>query len=143
MATPFNSIYERFYNKISDYSFLNLQQSELEEILEKYLLSSLVKFKKCKKNLSNRDHNLKQFNEDLTDEEQEILATLLCIEYLTSQLITSDLLKPKLGTRDWNLYSQANHIKEIRAIRDTIKTEANQMMIRYSYTENSLDGLKW
>lgn len=129
------------YNKISDYSFLNLTQNEVEDILESYLLSSIVKFKKCKKDLSNRDQALKQFNEDLTDEEKEILATLMCVEYLTPKLITSELLKQKLSTKDYQLYSQANQIKEIREVRDKMKSEANQMMISYSYSENSLDDL--
>ncbi|WP_241739360.1 hypothetical protein [Anoxybacillus flavithermus] len=141
MATPFSEIYDRVYNKISDYSFLNLTQNEVEDILESYLLSSIVKFKKCKKDLSNRDQALKQFNEDLTDEEKEILATLMCVEYLTPKLITSELLKQKLSTKDYQLYSQANQIKEIREVRDKMKSEANQMMISYSYSENSLDDL--
>ncbi|OAO82585.1 hypothetical protein [Anoxybacillus flavithermus] len=141
MATPFSEIYGRVYNKISDYSFLNLTQNEVEDILESYLLSSIVKFKKCKKDLSNRDQALKQFNEDLTDEEKEILATLMCVEYLTPKLITSELLKQKLSTKDYQLYSQANQIKEIREVRDKMKSEANQMMISYSYSENSLDDL--
>lgn len=141
MATPFSEIYDRVYNKISDYSFLNLTQNEVEDILESYLLSSIVKFKKCKKDLSNRDQTLKQFNEDLTDEEKEILATLMCVEYLTPKLITSDLLQQRLSTKDYQLYSQANQIKEIREVRDKMKSEANQMMIRYSYSENSLDDL--
>lgn len=141
MATPFSEIYDRVYNKISDYSFLNLTQNEVEDILESYLISSIVKFKKCKKDLSNRDQTLKQFNEDLSDEEKEILATLMCVEYLTPKLITSDLLQQRLSTNDWNLYSQANHIKEIRELRDEMKSEANQMMISYSYSENSLDDL--
>lgn len=141
MATPFSEIYDRVYNKISDYSFLNLTQNEVEDILESYLLSSIVKFKKCKKDLSNRDQALKQFNEDLTDEEKEILSTLMCVEYLTPKLITSELLKQKLSTKDYQLYSQANQIKEIREVRDKMKSEANQMMISYSYSENSLDDL--
>lgn len=141
MATPFSEIYDRVYNKISDYSFLNLTQNEVEDILESYLLSSIVKFKKCKKDLSNRDQALKQFNEDLTDEEKEILATLMCVEYLTPKLITSELLKQKLSTKDYQLYSQANQIKEIREVRNKMKSEANQMMISYSYSENSLDDL--
>lgn len=139
MATPFNEVYERVYNKISDYSFTKLTQDEVEDVLESFLLSALVKFKTCKKDLSNRDLTLKQFNEDLTDEEKEILATLICVEYLTPKLITDELLQQRLSTKDYNLYSQANQIKEIRELRDKFKSEANQMMINYSYSKKSLD----
>lgn len=139
MATPFKEIYDRVYNKISDYSFTKLTQDEVEDVLESFLLSALVKFKTCKKDLSNRDLTLKQFNEDLTDEEKEILATLICVEYLTPKLITDELLQQRLSTKDYNLYSQANQIKEIRELRDKFKSEANQMMINYSYSKKSLD----
>ena len=139
MATPFKEIYDRVYNKISDYSFTKLTQDEVEDVLESFLLSALVKFKTCKKDLSNRDLTLKQFNEDLTDEEKEILATLICVEYLTPKLITDELLQQRLSTKDYNLYSQANQIKEIRELREKFKSEANQMMINYSYSKKSLD----
>ena len=139
MATPFKEVYNKVYNKISDYSFTKLTQDEVEDVLESFLLSALVKFKTCKKDLSNRDLTLKQFNEDLTDEEKEILATLICVEYLTPKLITDELLQQRLSTKDYNLYSQANQIKEIRELRDKFKSEANQMMISYSYSEKSLD----
>jgi len=139
MATPFKEVYNKVYNKISDYSFTKLTQDEVEDVLESFLLSALVKFKTCKKDLSNRDLTLKQFNEDLTDEEKEILATLICVEYLTPKLITDELLQQRLSTKDYNLYSQANQIKEIRELRDKFKSEANQMMISYSYSKKSLD----
>lgn len=139
MATPFKEVYNKVYNKISDYSFTKLTQDEVEDVLESFLLSALVKFKTCKKDLSNRDLTLKQFNEDLTDEEKEILATLICVEYLTPKLITDELLQQRLSTKDYNLYSQANQIKEIRELRDKFKSEANQMMINYSYSKKSLD----
>lgn len=139
MATPFKEIYDRVYNKISDYSFTKLTQDEVEDVLESFLLSALVKFKTCKKDLSNRNLTLKQFNEDLTDEEKEILAILICVEYLTPKLITDELLQQRLSTKDYNLYSQANQIKEIRKLRDKFKSEANQMMINYSYSKKSLD----
>ena len=139
MATPFKEVYNKVYNKISDYSFTKLTQDEVEDVLQSFLLSALVKFKTCKKDLSNRDLTLKQFNEDLTDEEKEILATLICVEYLTPKLITDELLQQRLSTKDYNLYSQANQIKEIRELRDKFKSEANQMMINYSYSKKSLD----
>ena len=139
MATPFKEVYNKVYNKISDYSFTKLTQDEVEDVLQSFLLSALVKFKTCKKDLSNRDLTLKQFNEDLTDEEKEILATLICVEYLTPKLITDELLQQRLSTKDYNLYSQANQIKEIRELRDKFKSEANQMMISYSYSKKSLD----
>jgi hypothetical protein len=142
MATPFSDVYAFFTGKISDYSFLKLTQIELEDNLENYLNSASVKFRRCKKDLSDKDKTNNQFNIDLSDEEKEILSTLMIVEYLSPKLVTSDLLQQQLGTKDYKLYSQANHIKEIRELRDVYRKEANQLMMDYSYLNGSLDGLK-
>lgn len=128
--------------KISDYSFINLTVEELEDVLEPFLLTSCVKFKKCLTDLSDRDMINKQFNQDLSDEEEEILSSLMIIEYLSPKIITSDLLQQSLSSKDYKIYSQANHIKEIKEIRKMYKEEANGSMMSYSYSSISLDELK-
>ena len=142
MATPFSEIYSRMLGKISDYSFINLTIEELEDSLEPFLLTSCVKFKKCLTDLKDRDMVTKQFKIELTDEEEEILASLMIVEYLSPKIITSDLLQQSLSSKDYKIYSQANHIKEIKEIRKMYKEEANSLMMSYSYSSISLDELK-
>lgn len=141
MATPFSEVYSRMLGKISDYSFLQLTQDEVEDTLYPYLKTSCVKFKKCLKNLSDRDANAKLFSDDLTDEESEILAALMIVEYLSPKIVTSDLLQQSLSSKDYKIYSQANHIKEIKELRKMFKDEANTLLMSYSYTSVSLDEL--
>lgn len=140
--TPFTNVYSRFLAKISDFTFVNLTQDELEESIETYLNSAIVKFRRCKSNLSDRDVVLKQFNSILTDEEEEIIAQLMVVEYLSPKIITADLLQQSMSSRDFSLYSQANHIKEIRSLRNEVKKEADKMITDYSYHRNSLDDMK-
>ncbi len=139
MATSYEDIYARFTPKVTDYSYLNLVEDEIEDTLETFLKSSIIKFRYCDK-LSDRDETLKQFNEDLTDEEQEILAILMSVEFLTPKLLTDDLLKQTLSSKDYSLYSQANHIKEIRQLRDVFQKEANGLMILYTFSKSKMDG---
>lgn len=139
MATSYESIYSRFLPKITDYSFLNLSDEEIKSNLETYLKSSIIKFRYCDK-LSDRDEVLKQFNKELTEEEQEIISVLMCVEYLTPKLLTDELLKQSLNSKDYSLYSQANHVKEIRALRDEYQQEANSLMILYTFTKDKMDG---
>ncbi|MBL4950990.1 hypothetical protein JK635_01890 [Neobacillus sp. YIM B02564] len=98
-----------------------------------------MKFRYCNK-LSDRDEDLKQFNNDLTDEEKEILSILMIVEYLTPKLLTDELLKQTLNSKDYYLSSQANHIKEIRELRDKYQQEANSLMILYTFNNSKLDG---
>lgn len=142
MATNFSDIYSRFLVKISDYSFFNLSQDELEANLDVYLKSAVIHFRRCKNNLAKRDDVLKVFHEDLSDEVQEIIARLMIVEYLTPKLVTADLLQQTLSSRDFRLYSQANHIKEIRDLRNEMKSEVDKMMTDYTYYNFSLDDMR-
>jgi hypothetical protein len=139
MATPYENIYARFTPKITDFNFANLAYMEAEEYFETFLKSSIIKFRYCAK-LSDRDETSKQFNQDLTEEEQEILSILMSIEYLTPKLLTDELLKQTLNSKDYSLYSQANQIKEIREVRDTFQREVNNLMILYTFNNSKLDG---
>jgi hypothetical protein len=142
MATPYDSIYQSFLQKISDYSFLSMDDTTLKSNLFGYLKSSITKFKRCKNNLSQRDDISSQFYIDLTDEEIEILSIYMMVEYLSPKLVTSDLIQQSLSAKDYNIYSQANHIKEIRTLRDTYKLEAEQAMVRYTLYNADLSDMQ-
>jgi hypothetical protein len=141
MATPFSTIYSKFLPKITDYSFLNMSQETLEGQLQSYLSSSVVKFRYCDK-IAYQNNTLKQFDKDLTEEETEILALLMCVEFLTPKILTDDLLRQRLSSKDYNLTSQANHIKEVREIRNTFKREADNLMTLYTYKKTKMDEFK-
>lgn len=142
MATPYSDIYDYFLTKISDYSFVQMSQSDLEDNLVRYLRSSVNNFKTCKQDLTKKDDALKQFNLDLTEEEKDILSTLMIIEYLKPKLITADLLQQRLGSKDFNSFSQANHIKELIELKNALKLDVDQMVINYSYLKVNLDDFK-
>lgn len=141
MATPYMSIYSSFLSKISDIYLASLSDADLIEQLLKFLNASIPKFKKCKKDLSQRDDALNQFDEDLSDEEIEMLANLMVIEWLRPQINNLELLKQSLGSRDFNLFSQANHLKELQTLRKDTQAEIGKLLVDYSYNNNSLDDL--
>lgn len=140
MATPFSNINERFLNKISDYSFLSMSYEEFDQRLFGLMNAATPRFKRCKKDLSQKSDTA--FDADLTEEEEEIISTQMVVEWLRPQINNIELLKQHLSSKDWSMYSQANHLKELRELKSDTETEAGRMMIDYSYTENSLDGLK-
>ncbi|WP_406590354.1 hypothetical protein [Bacillus atrophaeus] len=142
MPTLFEEIYGFFLPKLTDYSFLNISEKDLSDTLDPLLRSSSIKFRRCKKNLSDRDQTLKQFNEDLSDEEKEILACFMVVEYLTPKIVTADLLHQTLSPKDFKLYSQANHIKEIRELRNLIKKEAEDLMLQYTYSNGNMKDFR-
>jgi hypothetical protein len=137
--TSYSQIYEVFLNKISDYDFLNLEESEVNSIMYNYLRSAIVWFSSCRQDLSDRDDTLKQFNIDLTDEEIEILSTLMIPEWLKPRINTTENIKQHMSTKDFQMFSQANHLKELKDLKKDCTREAQQLMSRYSYSK---DGMK-
>jgi hypothetical protein len=142
MATPFSSIYSSFVFKLRDYSFLDIPQEDLDDIFFNYLRSAIVRFPNCKQDLFDLDTTLKIFNQDLTMTEQEILAFLMCVEYLIPQILRIENLKHTMSTRDYQLTSQAQHLKELVGLRKYLMSEANQLIMNYSIKNGKLGDLK-
>jgi len=139
MATPYTTINVSFLNKISDAYLITMADEELATQLLKFLNSAVPKFKKCKQNLSTRD--VSGFTVTLTDEEIEILANLMVMEWLRPQVNNLEVLKQSLGSKDFQQFSQANHLKELQSLRKETQSEISKLIVDYSYNNNSLDDL--
>lgn len=142
MSTPYQDVYDYFLLKVEDYSFLNLTQQELYGHLKKLLKISITKFKYCKTDLTNKDDVNELFNVDLSDEEKNILASIMVVEYLLPEIATTKLLKQKMTDRDFKMTSQANHLNQLQELYKLMKSEYKQLLKEYSYFHNSLDDLE-
>lgn len=138
MTTPFNTVYESFLSKIEDYEILkeiNTNITFVNELLYDFLKSAIPKFTYSTKDLSLRDDTLQEFSIDLSEIEIEILAILMVVEYLSPKIIRSENLEQYLGSKDLRQYSPANQLKESRELRESVKREANLLMVEYYYRE--------
>lgn len=133
MATGYSEIYSSFLSKITDYSFLSLEQDVLETQMEMYLKSSIPKFRFPRVDLSDVDDTNKSFNTTLSPMEIEILATLMLHEYLKPLIATQRLTKQSMTDKEFRFYSQANHLAELIELSDNIKREAEKLILDYSY----------
>lgn len=143
MATPFSEIYNRAIFRFADYDFLKQDIQTREDVLEKYLTSAKTDFANvCKADLGNYNVSLHQFDEDLNDDEIEILALGISFYWLSYRTLDSKSLKNVLNSKDYYYYSPANLLKEVRSLRETIRSEFYSKMRRYSYKDNDLQTLK-
>ncbi|MDH6674429.1 hypothetical protein M2277_005121 [Paenibacillus sp. LBL] len=141
MATSYQELYPIFLSKVSDYSFMNMQQDDLEKYMEGLLSSAVPKFRFCKA-VQGRDAVAKAFNEDLKDIEKEILVSLMLVEYMKPKILTSEILKQNMSDKDFKIYSQANHLKELSDFYNKLKSEADKMITEYSFVYGDLGELK-
>ena len=68
MATPYEKIYNRFLQKITDFNLAEVDDYSFDEMLQGWLNSSIVRIRKCQHDLSKRDDELQEFEEDLSED---------------------------------------------------------------------------
>jgi hypothetical protein len=137
MATSYDNIYDRFVNKITDFNIVELDDYSLGDMLKGWLKSAIVRSRKCQHDLSKRDDELQEFEEDLSDLEIELLAMGMVDAWLSQYLNSTENVLQFIGGKEEKYYSQANHIAEVRALREQNLIEMNRLHNYYTYTNNS------
>lgn len=150
MSTKITRIYASFLQKVSDYKF-SLGNGNDREVIEKtmygYYVSARAEFYQCPKDLStNQDEsdayiesNLIIINDKLSEAEIEIIAMLMLVEYFRQIMIRNETLEQALGDSDFNIYSQANHINQLKDLHKEIKRETNVRVGRYTFASDVYD----
>lgn len=142
MATQFSDIEERAIYRFADYKFLRYDADMRDYILDKYLVSAATDFQPvCKTDLS-YNPDARSFAETLDSECQEILALGLSFYWLSAKTLDSELFKVGLSTHDYNISSPANALKEIQALRTSLRDEFRRKMRRYSHLHGAIATLK-
>lgn len=143
MATLFDDIYSRAISRFSDYDFLQISSSSRETILERYLYSAISDFERvCLFDLSNIDTVNKAFVDDLDNESIEILALGIDYYWFSAKVQNSELLRNSLSTKDYTFFSPANLLRELRNVRNDLKSELKHRITTYSYDHGDIAGLK-
>ena len=134
--TSYDYIYQRCLSKITDPTLAMLAEEDLENMLHGWMVSAIAKHRKCEHDLSDRDDELKQFNFDLSDLEIEILSILIAREWIGQQVLSVTNTLQVFSGKETNYYSQAAHLKELQALDDKYRLEAQQLSRDYTYTDN-------
>lgn len=134
--TSYETIYNRALSKIEDPTLAMLNDEDLENMLYGWLTSAIAKHRKCTNDLSDRDDEIRQFNADLTDIEQEILAILMTREWVGQQLKSVTNTLQVYSGKETKYYSQAQHLSELRALDESLKLEAQQLSRDYTYVDS-------
>ena len=135
MATPYEKIYGRFLNRITDFNLADLDDYTLNEMLKNWLYSAVVKVR-TSSDLSKRDEENGAFVNDLTDIDVELLAMGMTLAWLDQTLNSTELTLQFVGGKEEKYYSQANHIAELRALRADTLREMQQLYTYGTYTNN-------
>ena len=134
MATPYEKIYENLLPKFKDYEIPLMTEEEVKDEIHDYIIPAIARFHICYQDLNDRDDNTEQFNVTLSDMELEILSNYVLLEYIDSKYIrTPVLLKVQYGSKDFNSFSNANHLDKLLTMQKRFLTENETLLSRYAW----------
>lgn len=123
MNTTFEELYDSFKGKVTDFEFLTIDDEDEMLIMEQRLKGALAKFKAKKRNII-PDFVMEEFNRELSLEEIDALSYWLVYEWITPKVNSVEWMEHRLNTREFQGYSEANHLKEMQEIKKSAKAEA-------------------
>lgn len=135
MATPYEKIYERFLNSVTDFNLAELDDYTLNEMLKDWLHKAVVRIR-TSSDLS-CDNEKEVFNSDLSNLDIELLALGMKLAWLDQTLSSTELTLQFVGGKEEKWFSQSAHIAELRALREDTKLEMQKLHSYNTYTNNS------
>lgn len=135
--TSYETIYNRFLQKITDFNLVEVDDFSLDEMLNSWLKSAIVKTRTYESDLSKYNDELQEFDDDLTDLEIELLSMGMLDAWLSQYLNSTENILQFIGGKEEKYYSQAAHIKELRDLKESNLIEMNRLHTYHTYTNNS------
>jgi len=136
MATPYEKVYNRFSQKITDFNLSEVDDYSLDEMLLGWLNTAIVNAR-TSTDLFDRDDENEVFNNDLSGLDIELLAMGMTLAWLDQYLNSTENVLQFIGGKEEKYYSQANHIAELRALREDIRLEMKRLHSYGTYVNNS------
>ena len=137
MATSYSEIYDRALSKIREYMFLEMEDSQIYDVLSVFLKSAQTKFENiCVEPLKEVDEE--GYLCDLSNESIEILSWGITSYWFLTYVTDSDKLRNLLGTKDYTVFSPSNLLNVTKETWKTIDLEFQDRVNRYSYLHGDL-----
>lgn len=164
-TTPFSLVYDLFLSKIQDDLYLELTELDTHRLLQELLLAAIPKFEFPRKPLDDyetqdvvdvgkyngvesdfKDWDLLiygqgQFNVLLTDEEMNILATYMIVEWIGQQLASIENTRMKYSGTDFKFTSQANHMQKLVTVKKEYEREGFHLQRLYKRRAKDKEGI--
>lgn len=125
--TEFRAVYDAFLAKILDDEWVTWDLDDILEDWQALMISALPWFKFPRVSLD-YDLETSTFNEDLSNEEIQIIATYMKCEWLNRTILTWENVKPLYDERD---FSQANLLDKFNDMLAAEKKNAARLEAVY------------
>lgn len=129
MKTTVQEVYDVFLSKIVDYDYAKFSEQDLQTELLYKLKSAIAKFLYADEITINEYTD--EFNRELSSLEIEVLAYGMVLAWVEPMVNSVEVMKQRLGSKDFQMFSQANHAKELREIKIQATRDFDYWQNRY------------
>ena len=136
MATPLQTIYKAFLAKVEadDWTLTEItEEGPSKDLLEDWgmiLDAAIVQFRYPRVSL---DYEGDSFKEDLGNDEIQVLANLMKLEWIRRCIATWDNIRQLYSDKD---FSQANFLDKLNKTGEQVRDECRLLLDRYGRAEN-------
>ena len=133
MATPLQDVYDAFLSKIeADDWMLTEEENVVTEDWRMLLNAAIMQFRYPRVSL---DYNKESavFTDDLGNDEIQILANLMKLEWIRRCISTWDNIRQLYSDKD---FSQANFLDKLNKTGEQVRDECRLMLDRYGRSTN-------
>ena len=131
MATPLQKVYDAFLAKVeADDWMMNEYWDEVEKDWRQILDQAIFQFRYSRIPL---EHNNTEFENELTNDEIQVLANLMKLEWVRRCVATWDNLRQMYSNKD---FSQASFLQKLNTTETQIEADCRYMIDRYGRSAN-------
>lgn len=134
--TQYSTLYNRALAQITDPLLAQLPEADLNNMLHDWLIDAIVEPVVGTYDFSNRDDELSQFNFDISDIDQKIIAIHMVRGWLAPQIRSVTLTSQVFGGKEEKFYAQSNHLAEMRSLDADLQRQADLLFCRGTYFNN-------
>ena len=128
MATPLQDVYDAFLSKIeADDWMLTEEENVVTEDWRMLLNAAIMQFRYPRVSLD-YDRDSAIFTDDLSNDEIQILANLMKLEWIRRCISTWDNIRQLYSDKD---FSQANFLDKLNKTGEQVRDECRLMLDRY------------
>lgn len=155
VGTSFFEIYCRFLDKITDDMYLELSLEDTLRIIESIFMDSLPEYSYPRFRIGLYDPDIVTsdaldeegnpvvtgaFVDTLTNEEKDIIAEIMLLNWLRRQLNTTRIIQMRYSTSDFKQTSQAAHMQRLNAVILDQQKRIKHKLNLYSKRKIDKDG---
>ena len=134
--TSYETIYNRALAQITDPLLVQLPEEDLEIMLHDWLMDAIAEPTIGSYDFEDRDEELKQFNFDISNADQKILAIHMVRAWLAPQITSVESILQVFSGKETKFYSQKEMLSEKQALDEKLRKDADLLFCRGTYLNN-------